>query len=174
MKKNNLLAIIILPVLSGCLEYVTWPGSEQHAIKDFLSRLEKETEGRYKLEEGVLSGKYYFVQEGNNIDKNSYLEVPPLPYGFYLVYENYQAFPVLNCLQNPSVVPMYSNLMIKEIFVYDDFIIMKIVHEDRYIKIFFFDPMKGSDVDMPDCGAKINYVFEEISPEFRSTHNLIS
>ncbi|ULQ58606.1 hypothetical protein K7I13_08500 [Brucepastera parasyntrophica] len=136
-------------------------------MEDLLNgEILKLSKGRYFLQNDLFMDRFY-------ISSDYYIELPFLPYGFYLVYEENDHYPRLKTVQSFEDMLLYSRLEITELYLYSDAIIIK-SEKEKYTKILFSDPFTGLEiVDFPkEHTSKI--VFEKRDKSFFGKNNLIT
>ncbi|KAA6325437.1 hypothetical protein EZS27_025349 [termite gut metagenome] len=161
MKNNTALLFFFVIICTTC---------KYNPREHLVGEIKKVSNNRFFFDEDVVDDKIYL-----NKKKDAFFEVPLLPYGFFLIYDDNQPFPVLYYAKpnNNLSARLYNRIGIYEIYLYKYFMIVKLVDSNKFVKIYFLDASAENIYVLPKY-FYTKYSFKELTNDFVTMNNIIT
>jgi hypothetical protein len=150
------LSLLLAILLFGCMGY-------NNDILFLNNKIKQNSQGRYSLGDDLFSDRYYVYSD-------FFLELPRLPYGFFLLYRKGYSLPTLDTVRSFEKGTDYLDIPIKRLFIFEDNITVNSV-DDKIYTIECLTPLISREVAYIPENFESGYEFKE-ELKFEGIHNL--
>jgi hypothetical protein len=159
MKSNIVLSLFFMIIFSTC---------EHNTREHLVGEIKKISNNRFFFDGNLVYDKIYL-----NKKNDAFFEVPLLPYGFFLIYDDNQPFPLLY-YSKPNYnlsAKLYNRIEIYEIYLYKNFMVLKLANSNNFVKVYFLDASAESINMLPQYFCT-KYSFKELTSDFLTKNNI--